>query len=360
MKTILYALPLLLSLPAQGAPLPPPQVTGRLQFWGGLAGDDALLSNGDPLQETGFRLRRARLGLESPKDKHLRYALTLDVFDHERSGGPLHEAWIDYSPHALFGLTLGVADFPLSYGAQLSSARLAHADRALSIHAMSPGETLGLSVYAKPWADHLTLRLGAYNGPQRAASFFEGYQGVGVSLGNRFERMAYAARVDLEPLDPIGEGEADLAREAKLRVALGGGYMYVDGQSIKTTGYSGYLHLKAWGVHLLGELIADKAEPQARPTSTAQTLMAEAERQVLYVSAGYMILKQLGVAARLELIDDNKAFEDEGDISLMAGTLTWYVDGHDLKALIEYLHREELHGVALDNHTTLAGLQLVF
>ena len=32
---------------------------GRLQFWGGWVGSDALLSEGDPMQEPGFRLRRA-------------------------------------------------------------------------------------------------------------------------------------------------------------------------------------------------------------------------------------------------------------------------------------------------------------
>lgn len=332
----------------------------RIQVWGGWTGDDSLLTNGDRLQEYGFRLRRARFGVDGGLFDSVKYKLEMDLFDQEKTGGPLYAAWVDYTPSHWFGVRAGVDKFLFSKAAINSSAKLAHLDRALGTDAMSPGQTLGVSLHTEPWVDHLTIQVGAYNGLQRKAGFYQGYEGVGVSLGNRYERMSFAGRVDLVPLDPMGCGEADVKKTESFRVSLGGGGFYNDGKSITGFGYSGYLHMKAWGAHLFAEALFDHSEPTAKPT-TENTIPAEIDRMAIQASLGYMILaKKLGVAFRTELIDDNSELDNEGDELVLAGTLTWYHLGNYLKTILEYQHREEQNGQSIDNDYVIAGVQFAF
>ncbi len=353
----LVVLLILLSTPALGEPSNP-QLYGRLQLWSGWVGEEALLSNGDKMQLSGFRLRRARMGMKGElKPKILNYKLELDLFDQERMGGPLYQAWINLKLNRWGGVRFGLAALPFSYGEAISSSRLAHLDRALGTYAMSPGGALGLTLHSEPWKEHLRVSLGVYNGPQRQSGFHQGYKGVGSSLGNRIERMAFVGRLDFSPLKVVGEDEADLKAERSLRLSTGGAYLYVDGKSIQTTGASGYLHFKAWGFHFLAELLWDHTEPQEQPSSL-QTLPVEIDHLSANASLGYMILpERLNLALRLEMLDDNRDLEDEGDEIIFAGTLSWYELKSNLKVQLEYQHREEQHGLALENDSALLGLQ---
>jgi len=332
----------------------------RLQVWGGWVGDDALLDNGDKMQEYGFRLRRARFGFDGNLTKQISYAFTLDLFDQERTGGPLYEAFLAYQTCPYATIIAGMTKYPYSKAENMSSGVLAHLDRSLGTFAMSPTQTVGLAIESKPWGEHLTVLAGVYNGLQRATSFHEGYESIGVSKGNRFERMSFAGRVDVEPLDPVGKAEADLKKEASFRFGLGGGGFFNDGSSIRTYGASGYLHLKAWGFHLFSEVLYDHSQPRTNPTSS-NTIKAEVDRLAVQASLGYMILaKTLGIAVRGELLDDNADRDDEGDEMVVAGTLSWYVVGNFFKTYVEYQHRQELHGQALDNDHAILGVQVMF
>lgn len=336
------------------------QLHSRLQVWGGWVGDDALLTNGDKMQEYGFRLRRARFGFDGDLTKQISYGVTLDLFDQERTGGPLYEAFLAYETCPYATIVAGMTKYPYSKAELMSSASLAHLDRSVGTFAMSPAQTVGVAIESKPWGEHLSILVGVYNGLQRARSFHEGYESVGVSTGNRFERLSFAGRVDLEPLEPVGKAEADLKKEASFRFGVGGGGFFNDGSSIRTWGASGYVHLKAWGVHLFSEVLLDNSQPRTQPTSTS-TIKAEVDRLSLQASLGYMILaKTLGVSARVELLDDNRDRDDEGDELIVAGTLSWYVAGNFFKTFVEYQHRQERHGQALDNDHAIAGVQLAF
>lgn len=336
------------------------QFHSRLQLWGGWVGDDALLTNGDKMQEYGFRLRRARFGIDGNVTKQLSYALELDLFDQERTGGPLYEAFLAYETCPYATIVAGMTKYPYSKAENMSSAGLAHLDRAVGTFAMSPSQTMGVAIESKPWGEHLTVLAGVYNGLQRATSFHDGYESVGVSTGNRFERLSFAGRVDVEPLGPLGRGEPDLKKESSFRLGVGGGGFFNDGSSIRTWGASGTVHLKAWGFHLFSEVLFDHSSPRTQPTSS-NTIKAEVDRLALQASLGYMILaKSLGVAARVELLDDNRDRDDEGDELIVAGTLSWYVVGNFFKTYVEYQHRQERHGQALGNDHAIAGVQVAF
>jgi len=150
-------------------------VHARINVWGGWVGDDALLDQGDPMQESGFRLRRTRFGVDGHLFKTVTYGIEMDIFDSEKKGGPLYDAWVDWTPTHWFGMTLGLQKFPFVKTDMNSSAGTATLDRAIGVKAMAPSNTLGLAVHSELWKDHLTLTAGIFNGLERKSSFFEGY-----------------------------------------------------------------------------------------------------------------------------------------------------------------------------------------
>jgi len=342
----------------------------RVQVWGGWVGEDALLSNGDRMQEYGFRLRRARLGVEGEFIDWLTYKIELDLFDQEKNGSILYEAWIDFTPTPYFGVSVGLDNLPFAYTEIRSSAGFAHLDRTMGVMAMSPDNTLGLTLHTEPWPEHVRITAGIYNGLQRKANFFEGYEGVGVSLGNKFERLSFAARIDIEPMDKLGFEEADLDWAAP-RLGFGGGVMYNHGNSIATLGATGHLHLKAYGFHLLGEAIWDWSWPQEKSTSL-NTINEETQRLTVSASVGYYFKWiNLGLAFRTEYINDNydfpawdetfaSGYKTEGDLMTYAVTLSYYAVKNFVKVQVEYLRRCELEGRALKNDAAIASLQLYF
>jgi hypothetical protein len=342
---------------------------GRVQLWGGWVGEDALLTNGDKMQLPGFRARRVRLGVDGRFLKEFTYELQLEIFDREKLGGPLYKAWIDYSPNHWFGARLGVDKFLFMKSDIVSSAALPHLDRPMGTLMMAPANTIGLVLYSEPWEEHLKLSVGLFNGLKRSgSSLHDGYEGVGITMGNRFEGLAIAGRIDLEPLAPVGRSMADVCKCNKLRLGLGvGGFMnggdapVIGGGSIATKGLSGYLQAKIAGFHLFGEFAQEWVTPHTKPTTPVSGIEVDSERYVASVSLGYVILAHtLGIAVRGELIEPHQGIDDEGDEWSVAATVNYYIVGDYVKAQLEYLHREELNGQAVENDAVIGGLLVNF
>ena len=87
------------------------RVGGTLQFWSiPYLGSESRLKNGDPADSAGFRMRRARLGLQGQYERFVSFHLTLDGL----ASPSLYEAYLDYRPLSELGLTLGSAKVPYS------------------------------------------------------------------------------------------------------------------------------------------------------------------------------------------------------------------------------------------------------
>ncbi len=332
---------------------------GRLNVWAGWLGDDSRMSEGDKMDQPGFRLRRARLGVEGQIIQPITYKIEMDLFDKSLSGGPLYQAWVDFTPIQYIGLKVGFMEYPLVRGMDAGSFGLAHLDRAVGTYAMSPTNSLGAVLHSEPWKDHLVLSFGVFNGLERADSFFAGYQPVGISEGNRFEKLSYVGRVDLIPMDKLGEGEADVKQVKSCRLGLGGGVMYSDGTSVGTLGAAAWLHLKAWGFHLNSDFIWDRSKPKSDAGQTQ--IPATTTRMAVQGSVGYVFLKDLlGLAARVEYVNSDTELQNEGDQVIAAATLSYYAIGNWVKVQVEYQHRQELHGLTLHNDHVMAGVQAAF
>ena len=142
-----------------------------------------------------------------------------------------------------------------------------------------------------------------------------------------------------------------------LRLAVGSSVLHNEGATTRTTAWAADLMLKVHGFHLVSEYISDLSEPSDMPT-TPDTIPAEAERYGVVWGMGYMLLPgQLGVAVRGELYDDDAAVDNNGDQLVVTGGLQYYWHRHHFKASIDYTHREELYGDALDNDSLLLSAQ---
>jgi len=349
---------------------------GRMQGWGGWVGNESLLTNGDRMQKPGFRLRRARLGVDGRFFKDFSFNLEIDLYDQERTGGPLYSAWLDWTPTHFIGATLGVDKFLFMKSEMMSSAYLPHLDRPLGTFALAPSNVLGLVLHSEPWKEHLSIQIGLFNGLRRRGNFFQGYEGVGVTLGNRFEGLALAARLDLEPLGKLGKGLADVCKKKDFRLGLGVGGFFngndwlgaPESGAIVTDGISAYLHLKVAGFHFFGEYAKEWTFPRPEPTTPSDETI-DKERHVANVSLGYVILKNtLGLALRAEYIDDYLTETEgpdgttvkEGSQFLISGTVNYYIVADFLKAQVEYTHRMELDDGERSNDSVIAGVQLMF
>jgi hypothetical protein len=163
-------------------------------------------------------------------------------------------------------------------------------------------------------------------------------------------------RVELAPLGAVGTSLVDFERGG-FRIGLGGSAYYDRGRTVESYGWGIDMVMKLKGFHLAAEFLADSAEPSSEPT-TPSTIPSQVERQSLVAELGYLILDDtFGATVRVEWLDDNTRLENNGDSVIFTGGLQYYLHRHHLKAQLEYTHRAELHGLALDNDALMLQIQ---
>jgi len=312
-------------------------------------GSDNLLQDGDSAERPGFRLRRGRFGVRAWAFSYLEFMVSMETADFDVR--PL-DAWIAYRPFSFMGATLGAHKVPFSRFATTSSARGSLIERPLSVDALAPYRQMGVTLHGEIGAGLASYSLGVYNGLDRHTNFHDGYVENAVFQGNRFNKISVAGRLSLKPLGTVGPDIADLD-EGGLRIGVGMSVLHNEGATTRTTAWAADLILKVAGFHFIAEYLADTSEPAIRPT-TPQTIPAQADRFGLIAEAGYMILPaQLGVSGRFEWFDDDENVENSGDQIVATGGIQYYWHRHHFKASLDYTHREELAGPALDNDTLL-------
>lgn len=316
-------------------------------------GGDSFLLNGDPAESPGARIRRARIGIAGSAWGDTDYELSLQAVP---GGVELLDAWVGYRGLTSITFYGGARKVPYSRFALSGAGESALIDRPLAVRAMAPFRQVGLTIEGDIGEGLVRWAVGVYNGFTRNPSFHAGYGEATALEGNRFTNLAYVARVDLSPFGPIGTTLADLDHGG-FYGALGASFYFDDGETVETLGFEVDLHIKTGGFHFAAELLWDSAEPATQPT-TGATIPGPISRLAAVAELGYMILPaQLGVTLRGEYLDDNADQDNGGDSIVVTGGLQYYFRRHNLKAGLEFTHREELHGSALDNDSLLFQLQ---
>jgi hypothetical protein len=320
-------------------------------------GSQSFLQSGDPAERGGFRMRRARFGVEGRLYDRVPFAISAEFSSDEKGTAHLHEAWFGYDKWKSFQFYAGARDIPFSRSAMMSSAGGAMIERPLAVRSMAPFHQLGMAVEGHLWKGALNYAVGVYNGLERSDRFFEGYGENAALLGNRFDGLTYAARLASEPLGPLGNTVEDL-KKGPFRVGVGASFFFSNGGTRDLMGAGGDFLLHSHGFHLLGEFISNHSSPHAIPTQ-ASAQLSTVQSLAMIGELGYVLVKnRLGINARFEWIDPNTSVKDEADSWLASGGLGYHVLHDFLKANLDFTHRQEIHGSSLKNDSLVFQLQL--
>ena len=321
-------------------------------------GKDASFLAGDIAERPGFRLRRARFGAGGSYKDMAEMKISGEITMDREALLTLHEAWMGVKPWSWFGASLGILPVPFSRSALISSGDTALIDRPLAARALAPFNQLGAQVGGSVASGRFHYSLGVFNGFARGDQFYTGYQESLAALGNRFENLAYAARVAAS-LDAKGD---DIPRwgDDRNRFNVGASYFFSDGGARDIHAVEGDLFFQRSGIRALAEVIYTTTIPESRPTQpTTQT--ADINSFAVVAEGGYTFRKLLGAHLRFEWIDPNMAVQDAADNWLLTAGVSFMppVVGDFVRAQLEFTHREEVHGKSIENDALTLQTQFV-
>jgi len=301
-------------------------------------GGDALVANGDVADEAGFRIRRVRLGLAGDLRRDVTFHLTLNPLG--EADDLVHDARLTWSLMPALEIGLGTGKVPYARSTTESSSRLRFVDRPLGAGEVAIDHRLGLTVQGTVGDGMLGYVAGVYNASNTYAA------------GNQSGGLLLAARLESAPLGPLAELCPD-----RLAVLVGVAAVKEDGPTVDTTALSADVHLELPRVRVRGEVLMDSRTPDAEPV-LSPTLADEVERTVWLAEAtGFVIRDRLELGVRYEWYDDNRGYEDFGDQQTFTAGVSYYLDGHQAKATLNYIYRDERAGVEQDNDAVVLAVQ---
>lgn len=346
---------LLLVRPAAADPkVPKPELTGLLQVWATAYDMDENpqadpAGYGDPEDDIGVKIRRARVGLKAENDV-VRYGLVIGTsspYDALYGIGPdsgdgtisLIDGYVGVAPVKPLWVTAGMQKVPLSREALMSTAQLVFTDRAVSTEWLTPDRDLGVVLDGR--FSVARVRVGAFNG----TGDITGDDNTGKLLSARVE-------ADFGPAGTYRTWGAE--KEMTFGVALDG---YMDDDVATTTvGAGADLILRVSGVHVLAEGRMAKIQPTdtdvAEPEEVADTTRIGALAQVGYAAGPWE------PAVRFSMFDDDRDATDNGDVMDLTAGLTWHGLEDALRLGGGYVLRLEQGGATTSNDTVRLWAQL--
>jgi hypothetical protein len=309
---------------------------------------------GDPEDDFGFKIRRARIGLVAKEDR-VKYDVTMgfssgfDAVDPPGSESiQLITAEGSYRAAKGLWVTGGVQKVPTGRDFLMSASQLATGDRAVGSVRMVPGRDVGIS------ADYNT---GDSDGDGFKVRVRAGlFNGNGDLMGDDNDGKLVAGRVDLV----FGPGNVyrTWGRVKGATFGLAGDYWMNNDLGTEETGYGADAIFRIEGLALMAEWHMATLSPQ-NADIVMPSLMAEAPRMGAVYQAGYSVW-MVEPHIRYTTFDDNRNFDDNGDVAEVQGGITWHGGDDMVRAGLAYVHRTEPAGVATDNDTARMWLQLAF
>lgn len=347
-------LSLLISFPAlaETPDVPDAEVVGLAQTWlTALDEDQSPVADpggyGDPEDDSGFKLRRVRLGIEGKSDS-VKYGITVgasapyDVVA-EAQGSRFELGLVDayggYSPSKGVWLAAGLQKVPVSREALMASGQLGFTERAVSTNWLTPGRDLGAVVDYR-WK-FLRTRIGAFNGS-------------GTLAGDDNEGKLFAGRVEAK----LGDGAVYRTYGSVESFTLGIGLDGWMNKELATShrGFGADLIVRAGGLAVLVEARRTAAEPNDELLEVPGVFV-ETERQGLMAQVGYTV-GSVEPLVRYSVFDDDLGVEDTGDVSELMSGVTWHGESDSIRAGLGYVLRSEHGPIKVSNDTIRAWLQL--
>jgi hypothetical protein len=331
----------------------PPELVALLQIWGTAWDMDEdpqadPATYGDPEDDVGFKLRRARVGIAGGEGT-IGYALSVgaesryDTLDPASETVGLEDAFVLFRPYEAANVVVGLHKVPVGREQLVSSRELALSERAVLSEWIVPGRDVGVT---GDWQIGVgRVRIGTYNGNGSIL----GDDNVGLLFAGRFEIATGGDDAHDEVYRTWGEVDG-----MRLGIAVDGLYD-LDLATNEMAGGADAM-LRAGGLAVLVEARMSQLSP-ADTTIAVPDVVATTTRTGALLQVGYT-LGAWEPAVRGAWFDDAKALEDNGDVAEVSGGLGWHGEDDHVKAGLVYVTRLELQGAALDNDTARLWLQL--
>lgn len=337
---------------AGDGPIPAPKPTALIQVWATAYDMDQEAqadpaTYGDPEDDFGFKIRRARVGLEGASDV-LRYGVEVgvsapyDALAEPDEDVQIVDAFVGWAPVSGLWLQGGVMKPPISREQLMSSSSLPLAERAVSSEWMVPGREVGAMVDWGTGEDtRVRVRAGAFNGN---GGIF-GDDNTGKLVAGRAEFATGPART-----------YRTWGPNRDFTLGVGADFYYDADVSTTTLGAGGDLMLRVAGFHLLAEGRFARLQP-TNSDLDQPGVFSEVSRLGGLAQVGYGI-GPFEPVVRFSMFDDDTASDDAGDMLELTAGLT----GHLLDDLARvgggYVLRLETGGTSIPNDTVRLWLSL--
>lgn len=305
---------------------------------------------GDPEDDIGFKMRRARAGLEGTYDR-LDFEVIFGVSTGADAvvGGDHSVGLVDANAGYTFGdpeglstrVSAGVDKVPFGRETLLSSSELAFQERTVASNQLTPDREAGL--IGDLQTSGLRARVGVFNGN-------------GSVFGDTDPGLLTTARVEytLGPGDPYRTyGTVD-----GFTLGVAGDFLYNGEFATRTMGYGGDLIVRVAALSLLVEGHAASITPTGSDIELPD-VSVDTMRWGGYAQVGYSIGRWEPVA-RFEMFDDDTKVSDNGDLAAGTFGVTAHLMEDHLRLGGGYVLRLERGGAGLPNDTARLWGQVRF
>ena len=344
---------------ARTSVIPAPQANGLVQVWGTVFDQDMdpitdPAGYGDPEDDTGFKIRRARIGMAGD-DNGIRYDVTMGyssgfdvVAPPPSSSIQLITAEGGYRLTKGLWLTGGVQKVPVGRGFLMSAGSLALGERSVATNWSVPGRDVGLTLDG----NFGSKTEGGLKGRMRAGVF----NGNGQLSGDDNPGKLVAIRAE----GAYGPGNAyETWGEVKsFSIGFAGDFWTDRSLSTETLGYGGDIIIRVAGLAALFETNLHTIKP-VNSDLVGPGVFAETPRLGMTGQLGYSVW-MLEPVVRYSRFDDHQDFEDNGDVTNIEGGVTWHGAKDAVRAGALFVHLIEGGGATIDNDTARLWMQLQF
>ena len=301
-------------------------------------GADSLGSNDDPATSEGFRLRRSRLGVEG-LFREIRLLLVVNPLETDTEVGTVSSARVSFDARSWLRVSLGTTKVPFARAGLESSRALSTIERPLSVSTLSPERRLGMTAEGAVLGGKLAYLAGFMNATE------------GFEPGNRFGGFLYGARAQYAVW-----GRPDSQAPMSDGVAVGLGGLFEDGPATNRFAGAFDIMVAMAGASLKLEAVYDRTTPDDDPV-TPPMLGDEVDRLGAFAEVAYTLkLYSLQPVVRVEFFDDNRDFDDAGDVLLISAGVNARLYPRT-RVQLHYLGRKELESEERSNDAVILNVQ---
>jgi hypothetical protein len=323
---------------------------GLVQVWG-IAWDQDQTPQadpagyGDPEDDVGFKIRRARIGVEGDWGEigyrvAVGYSSGFDGID-RREGIEIIDASIDYQIHRYLGVQAGLMKVPFGRDNIVSSSKLVLGERSMIANHVTPDRDVGLVVDGGNMG--LRIQAGLFNGN----GDLSGDDNPGVLA---MTRISYQ-RGPADTYETFGEVEA-------LSFSVGGNVAYNWDTATTELIFGVDLGLRVSGLAVLIDIQAARITP-ANTTIDQPGVLSPTVRDGFVLQVGYTLKDMWEPAVRLEWFDGDPSTEGN-ELAMATIGFTAHLSQDRLQAGAAFVHRQEVGETRAINDTLRGFVQVVW